>query len=83
MYGDFPSSQLTVDRIRYSLDPSTRMLQHTEPPEGSEGGSNDEELECGVLQLELEAESVKFLSEQLESNQKKSLEVEQQTRKRT
>ena len=29
----------------------------------------------------MEAESVKFLSEWLDSNQKKSLEVEQQTRK--
>ena len=34
-----------------------------------------------MLQLELEAESVKFLNERLDSNQKKSLEVEQQTRK--
>jgi len=34
-----------------------------------------------ILQLELEAESVKFLSERLDSNQKKSLKVEQQTHK--
>ena len=33
-----------------------------------------------VLQLELEADSVKFLSERLDSNQKKS--IEQQTHKR-
>ena len=30
-----------------------------------------------MLQLELKAESVKFLSERLDSNQKKSSEVEQ------
>ena len=35
-----------------------------------------------MFQLELEAESMKFLSERLDSNQKKSLEVEQQTHKR-
>ena len=34
-----------------------------------------------MLQLELEAESVKFLSERLDCNQKKSFEVEQQTHK--
>jgi len=36
-----------------------------------------------MLQLEVEAESVKFLSERLDSNQNKSLEVGQQTRKQT
>ena len=61
----FPGSQLIVERV--SIDP--RMEVTLKNPD------------MEMLQLELEAESVKFLNERLDSNQKKSLEVEQQTRK--
>jgi len=67
--GDFPGSQLIVDRMYvYSIDPRMEVMLKNSDVE--------------MLQLELEAESVKFLSEWLDSNQKKSLEVEQQTHKR-
>ena len=57
------------------------MLQHTEPPGSVEVTLKNSNVE--ILQLELEAESVKFLSQRLDSNQEKSSEAEQQTRKRT